>query len=219
MARVENDQLRLWGRLTAAALTGVVAGLLVPLPPGAAPFTPALVGFIVGSVVFCVPLLVRAMAHDEEQTRARVDGLGESRSVLDVLIVLAAVTGLAAVATMLVGARTSGPGGVFNLVVPVAAVVAAWVLLHTGYVLRYAKHYVNAEPGCIGFAGDGEPVMSDFVYLSFCLGMTYQVSDQELKTTAVRRIVLWHTLLSYLFGTVVIASTINLLVGLAGTGG
>ena len=59
------------------------------------------------------------------------------------------------------------------------------------------------------------PRLSDFAYLSFTLGMTYQVSDTDLKTPAVRRLVLRHTLLSYLFGTVIVAATINLVVGLA----
>lgn len=58
--------------------------------------------------------------------------------------------------------------------------------------------------------------MSDFAYVSFCLGMTYQVSDQTMATSAVRKIVFFHTLLSYLFGTVVIAVTINMIISLAG---
>lgn len=57
--------------------------------------------------------------------------------------------------------------------------------------------------------------MSDFAYLAFTLGMTYQVSDTDLKTARLRRIVLFHTLLSYLFGTVIVAATINLVAGLA----
>lgn len=57
--------------------------------------------------------------------------------------------------------------------------------------------------------------LSDFAYLSFTLGMTYQVSDTDLTTPAVRRIVWAHTMLSYLFGTVIIAASINLIASLA----
>ncbi|MDO5677784.1 MAG: DUF1345 domain-containing protein [Propionibacteriaceae bacterium] len=54
----------------------------------------------------------------------------------------------------------------------------------------------------------------DFAYLTFCLGMTYQISDTSVRTRELRRAVLAHTLLSYFFGAVVLASTINLVVGL-----
>ena len=57
--------------------------------------------------------------------------------------------------------------------------------------------------------------MSDFAYLAFTLGMTYQVSDTALRTSQVRKIVLAHTLISYVFGAVIIAASINLLAGLA----
>lgn len=198
-------------------LLGAAAGLWVPRPARSVPEASLLIGFSVGALAFSVPFLVVAMRHDADTTRQYVDGLGESRSIVDTLVVVAALCGLGAVGTMLLSGSQDQPNGarVFDLVWSVVAVASAWVLVHTSYVLRYAKHYVNVEPGCIDFGGRGEPVMSDFAYLSFCLGMTYQVSDQQMTTPAVRRIVFWHTLLSYVFGTVVIASTINLVVGLA----
>lgn len=95
-------------------------------------------------------------------------------------------------------------------------VAAGWLAVHTTYTLRYAKHYLAGEPGCIDFHGShGRPQLSDFAYLSFTLGMTYQVSDTDLKTPTVRRMVWGHTMLSYLFGTIIIASSISLLVSLA----
>jgi len=57
-------------------------------------------------------------------------------------------------------------------------------------------------------------VWSDFAYLAFTIGMTFQVSDTDLQTSALRRIALRHMLVSYLFGAVIIAVTINLLAGL-----
>jgi uncharacterized membrane protein len=67
----------------------------------------------------------------------------------------------------------------------------------------------------VDFNNDDKPSLADFAYLAYCLGMTYQVSDTDLKTKGVRRIVFFHTLLSYVFGTGVIASTINLVIGMA----
>ncbi|MDQ1394509.1 MAG: hypothetical protein QOF30_3486, partial [Acidimicrobiaceae bacterium] len=53
-----------------------------------------------------------------------------------------------------------------------------------------------------------------FAYLAFTIGMTYQVSDTNLTSQEIRRTALRHGLLSYLFGTVIIAATINLAAGL-----
>ena len=60
-----------------------------------------------------------------------------------------------------------------------------------------------------------EPAFRDFFYFSYNLGMTYQVSDTAVTSPAIRAVVLRHTLLSYVFGAVVLASTINLVAGLA----
>ena len=54
----------------------------------------------------------------------------------------------------------------------------------------------------------------DFAYLALTIGMTFQVSDTNLKTTSIRRTALRHALLSYAFGTLIIATTINLVAGL-----
>jgi uncharacterized membrane protein len=56
---------------------------------------------------------------------------------------------------------------------------------------------------------------SDFAYLAFTIGMTFQVSDTDLKTPAIRSTALRQALLSYLFGAVILATTINPVAGLA----
>jgi uncharacterized membrane protein len=62
---------------------------------------------------------------------------------------------------------------------------------------------------------DDPPRYADFAYLAFTIGMTFQVSDTDLKTTEIRATALRHALLSYLFGSVILAATINLIAGLA----
>lgn len=81
---------------------------------------------------------------------------------------------------------------------------------------RYARLYYGDEPGARGidFEG-GEPDYYDFAYVAFDLGMTYQVSDTTLKNRQMRRLVLAHTLLSYVLGVGVVATTLNLVVSLA----
>ena len=69
-------------------------------------------------------------------------------------------------------------------------------------------------PGGIDFNSDDEPAYRDFLYFSYNLGMTYQVSDTAVSSSAIRGVVLRHCLLSYVFGTVILATTINLVTGI-----
>lgn len=215
MPHEQSADLRVWIRLAVAAVAGVVAGWLVPVPSTENMAAHLLIGFIAFGLFFCVPLLWVFMRIDAPMTKNFISGLDPTRSATDVIVVLASIASLAGVGTMLLG--TGGGGRNFEAVTTIATVAVAWVLVHTTYTLRYARHWYNAEPGCVEFDGEDSPRFSDFAYLSFTLGMTYQVSDTGLKTTGIRKIVLRHTLLSYLFGTVILAATINLVIGLAGS--
>ena len=86
------------------------------------------------------------------------------------------------------------------------------------FSLRYAHHYYERPVGGVTFpSGDGAdlgPDYRDFAYLSFTVGMTFQVSDTEITRVAIRRVVLQQALLAYLFGTVIVAMAINLVAGI-----
>jgi uncharacterized membrane protein len=97
----------------------------------------------------------------------------------------------------------------------VLSVALSWILLHTLYALRYARLYY-AQGGGISFNQDEPPRYSDFAYLAFTLGMTYQVSDTNISRSDIRGAALGHALLSFLFGSFVLATTINLIAGLSG---
>jgi len=94
-------------------------------------------------------------------------------------------------------------------------VAASWVLVHVLFTLRYAALYYLAGGSGIDFNQDEPPAYRDFAYLAFTLGMTYQVSDTNLTSTAIRREVLRHALLSFVLGVIVLASTINLISAMA----
>jgi uncharacterized membrane protein len=81
-------------------------------------------------------------------------------------------------------------------------------------VLRYARLYYTPPEGGVEFNSTEPPRFSDFAYLAFTLGMTFQVSDTNLKTNGFRKLALGQSLLSYLFGTVILAATVNLVVSL-----
>lgn len=93
----------------------------------------------------------------------------------------------------------------------------ALAVVNTVFTLRYADIFFSLPAEGIDFGGAGEseaPSYRDFAYLAFTIGMTYQVSDTTLRDRRLRRAVLNHALLSYVFGVVIVATSINLIAGL-----
>ena len=82
------------------------------------------------------------------------------------------------------------------------------------YAARYAYLYYTPSAGGIDFNSDDPPAFRDFFYFSYNLGMTYQVSDTNVSNPTIRAVALRHCLLSYVFGTVILATAINLVAGL-----
>lgn len=177
------------------------------------------VGWIVASITYVLWAWLHLWPLSSDQMRSHATREDPGIFLTDLLILGASVASLAAVALLLIRAShdPAGPRALSGGV-SVLSVALSWFLVHTLYAQRYAREYFSDPPGGIDFpVQDGSkptPVFSDFAYLSFDLGMTYQISDTAVQTTRLRRVVLRHTLLSYLFGTVILASTINLVVGL-----
>lgn len=201
-------------RLGGAAAPGVVSGAL------AAAFAPwqaaLLIGWIAAALVWVVPVWVVVAPLDAEGTRDRATAEDPHGAAADTLVLTASVASLAAVVLGLL--RASGAGGtdrVLLLCAGVGAIVCAWGVVHTVFTLRYADLYYQSEHGNVDFNGQDAPDYLDFAYLAFTIGMTYQVSDTALRTRTTRRTALRHALLSYLLGTVVIATTINIAASLA----
>jgi uncharacterized membrane protein len=101
-----------------------------------------------------------------------------------------------------------------------ACLLGIWLQMHNSFALLYAKLYfsLNPIPSADGpnpqgfiFAGPDEPVFSDFLYVSYAVGLTYAMSDTNLEDSKVRRIVLIHALLSFLFLSIVLSELIHLL--------
>ncbi|GAB16615.1 hypothetical protein GOEFS_008_00240 [Gordonia effusa NBRC 100432] len=95
-----------------------------------------------------------------------------------------------------------------------AGIVASWAAIHTIFAVHYARIYFTEPVGGIDFHQDSPPVYSDFAYVGFTVGMSFAISDTDLGSSAMRRPALAHALLSYLFGTVIVALLVNLVAGL-----
>jgi uncharacterized membrane protein len=139
--------------------------------------------------------------------------------VADAVLLLAAVASLGAIGAVIAQSRSShGSVEAAQIGLSVGSVVISWVLVHTIFTLRYARLYYSGgahSEGGVDFEHHVRPPYSDFAYLSFTIGMTFQVSDTDLQSAAYRRLALRHALVSYLFGAVIVAAMVNLIASLA----
>jgi uncharacterized membrane protein len=202
-------------RVAVMALFGAVAAVLTGISAEWA-YAP-LVGWGVAALTFEIWSWLSIGPMDAEETQAHATREDPSRATSDLLLLLANVASLAAVVYVIVDAgRSTGSAKAWLGGLALLSVAVSWVLVQTLYTLRYARLYYGGTPGGVDFNGDDRPTYQDFAYLAFTMGMTYQVSDTNLQTSAFRLTVLRHALISYVFGSVILATTINLVVGLSG---
>lgn len=151
---------------------------------------------------------------DADQTASHALREDPTRAAADALLLAASVASLVAVGNVIIHASSAGSSAALQTGLGVASVVLSWAVVHTVFMLRYARMYYGDNPGGVGFNGEGRPRYADFAYLAFTIGMTFQVSDTTLETKEFRSTALKHALLSYMFGTGIVATTINLIAGL-----
>jgi uncharacterized membrane protein len=105
----------------------------------------------------------------------------------------------------------------------ITGIFLSWLMVHTVFIFHYAHMYYDDDdknPGKDAYGlefpdKDPKPDYMDFAYFSFVIGCTFQVSDIEISSPKIRRVVLFHCLLSFCLNTFVVALTINLIAGLS----
>ena len=205
-------------RISVAIFFGLVAAMITGLLRHEWHFSPA-AGWIVAAAVYLVWTWWVVLPMDAEQTLTHVQQRREdgTAGVSHLVVLVASIAGLAGVGYLL-AAESGGQRHIGEALVGVLSVIASWFAVHTTFALRYALLYYSdrgAEP--ISYhQSDYRPCYKDFAYLAFTVGMTYQVSDTDLASPRIRGSVLTQALVSFLLGAVVLASTINLVLTLAG---
>jgi uncharacterized membrane protein len=175
-----------------------------------------LLGWVVTTVVYLAWIWLTVRARGAEETAEHAAAIDPDRLTTDWLLVVSAVASLVAVGFVLVRATAGqGPGEYAQVGLALLSVVLSWAMVHTVFMLRYARLYYSDGNPCITFGGPDEPTYADFAYFSFVIGMTYQVSDTTLNGTTIRKTVLGHSLLAYLFGTGIVAGAVSLVTSLA----
>jgi uncharacterized membrane protein len=195
---------------------GGVAAAAIAAARGASWSVAALCAFDVGALVFVIWVWATVARADAAATARIARSEDASRVAAEAVLLGAGLASLLAVAFTLVQAGRSGaPARGLLTGLAIGSVALAWTALHTVYVLRYARLYYTPPNGGVDFHGEA-PDYLDFAYLALTIGMCFQVSDTELTGKRVRRGALHHALLSYLFGTVIVAITVNTVAGLLG---
>ncbi|MEV4774196.1 DUF1345 domain-containing protein [Microbacterium sp. LWH12-1.2] len=163
--------------------------------------------------VLWVLFLVWPMGPTETHEHATVEAPGRKAAWL--ISIIGSLVSLAAVLSVIIQAQHAPGIEEYVLAgIAVVSVASSWLLIQVDYVLRYARMYYSDPQGGIDFNQDEPPQYTDFLYFSLGLGMTYQVADTNVTTNVVRRVVIAQTALAYLFGTVILATIINLVTGL-----
>ena len=192
---------RLAVAVVAGVVAGMVAGVLTDAPLG------VIAGITATELFFVVTGWITLWRMDADATRDNTRRQDFRPLLEEILVVAVALCGLVGVVVLLLLRNSPVVASI-----ALAGVFLAWAALHLMYATRYAHLYYLDPAGGIDFNSPEPPAYRDFLYFSYNLGMTYQVSDTSVSSTVIRGVVLRHTLLSYVFGTGILATTINLVV-------
>jgi uncharacterized membrane protein len=197
-------------RLFLAAVLGLAAIAVLPVDWRVA--TRALVGWDIGARIYLALAFRLMMDSDVNRIRRRAALQDEGRIVVLVLVVTAALASLAAILAELAGAQGASRQPV-HLALAAITILLSWGFTHTIFALHYAHEYYDENAhrgGGLKFPGDAPPDYWDFVYFSFVIGMTSQVSDVAVTSSAIRRTVAAHGVASFIFNATLLALMVNI---------
>jgi uncharacterized membrane protein len=214
--------LRQHPRLLIASLAGVVIYLLLPDSFGQG--TRLLAAFDLAAIAFLAAIWIMMTRATTADMRRRAQVEDEGRYVVLTLSATVASAILLAITFELHGLRdpTAGSAG-GRVALAGLTILLAWFFMNTMFALHYAHFFYGdsdgdgpAESDARGliFPGGKQPDYWDFLYFSFTIGMTFQVSDVQIESHSLRRTSLAHGVLAFFFNVVVLALTINIVAGL-----
>jgi uncharacterized membrane protein len=215
-------------RLTLSAAIGLA--VIAALPAASGITTRLLAGWDIGIALYLV-LVLQLMSHTEAgHIRGRALRQDEGRIVILILTTIAALASLGAIlgelgtgqitqqltghAASQAAGQAPGQGGTrtpVQLALATATIVLSWTFIHTIFALHYAHDdYARGDKRSLSFPGDDAPDYWDFVYFSFVIGMTSQVSDVAVATRMMRRTVAVHGIISFFFNVTLVALMVNI---------
>lgn len=207
-----------WQRLLCGALVGLAVGFGLRLPSSRIDgIACGLIGWCVGAAAYLLPAWWLAEVSDAQGTRRRAQALDQPRaSILAVMLFAVGVSVIVIGMLLQRVPQLCGTQRLGHIALGLLALACSWLMIHTIFAFHYAHRYYQAEPGekeahvaGLDFPGEAEPDYFDFLYYSFVVGMTSQVSDVQVLSREMRRITLVHGVLSFAFNMLVLALSIN----------
>lgn len=180
-------------------------------------FLRALVGWNVGVLVLFLASwwVIQRSNPQETAARAALEDPGRE-AVWAIALAMSLINLVGAIVVFRLSDSLHHETVLFWTLLSSLAVALSWALTHTSFALRYAhQHYESADPG-FGFPGQQAPDDMDFAYFAFTIGMCFQVSDVSILKSNIRRTVLGHSLISFVYNTIVVALTLNLVLKFLG---
>ena len=203
-------------RLLICALAGAIVG--AAWPDVETLLSRALISWNVLAWLYLAWVGIVLLAADSGHIKRVAIAQADSAAAVLAIVAVAALTSLVAVVFELAAAKAAGPHHqLVHLVFAFITVVGSWLLLPMLFGLTYAAAYYDHEPDCglefPGATAKFEPDHTDFLYFSFTIAVTAQTSDVAVSTREMRRLVLFQSVLSFLFNTTILAFAINAAAG------
>jgi uncharacterized membrane protein len=207
-------------RLAISSALGIILYLFLPAAIGES--TRLLAAFDLAATGFLAAIWIMMTRATTPDMRRRAQFEEEGRYVVLGLSAAVASAILLSIAFALHGIRDLAPGVAGpRVALAVVTILLAWFFMNTMFALHYAHVFygdadgpADAEARGLAFPGRADPDYWDFLYFSFTIGMTFQVSDVQIESHRLRRTGLAHGVLAFFFNVVVLALTINIVAGL-----
>ncbi|PZQ17094.1 MAG: DUF1345 domain-containing protein [Ancylobacter novellus] len=197
-------------RIAACAVAGVLAGLLAGLALPAKIATA--IGWDVAAIAYSARVLATLLPVPAEEISGWSAQEDEGRWAITLILAAAVAASVFAIFDM-VSSKSSGA----VLALAAVTILSSWTLLHTAFAAHYAHRCFSRGPRQPGLDFPGEkPRFADFLYYSYTIGMTFQTSDVDTRTSEMRTLTLVHGIFSFVFNTVIIAISVGLASGLLG---
>jgi uncharacterized membrane protein len=196
-------------RLFISAVLGLITMLVLP----ATLITRTLIGWDVGVLIYLVAAAV-VMTQCSSASAMQSNAAAQDEGAWAILILTAAagLASLIAIFAELAAIERTDPHYGIYVTLAIGTVVLSWTFIHTIFALHYAHEFYGTgeHKNGLHFPGDAAPDYWDFIYFSFVVGMTFQVSDVAVMHKMVRRTVVAHGALSFFFTTAVVAMAVNI---------
>jgi uncharacterized membrane protein len=211
------DPRRALLRLGIALCAGIAAALLLSLRHSR--FVTVLGAWDAAGVVLAALSWSTIARSNAIRTKVRAASEDPGRTAVYAIVIATSLASLFASLVLSRRASIVAPGETHEIVaLCLAAVALSWSLTHTAFTLRYAHLYYREDHegvGGIELPGGAAPSYFDFAYFAFTIGMCFQVSDVTVTSSQIRRAVLLHAVLSFVYNTAIIAFILNLVFAMA----